>query len=403
MMKSLSNEKILSTGETLFREGDGCDTAYILAEGEIILYREIDGRRTNLEIRQAGTVVGELSVLTNEPRAVSAEAKGRCRVFEIPADLIRSRFHELDPILRACVETSIKFSATLYKKETRKTKKIPDAPIHLQNAGDLIQMLTLESDISKGLTNDEFAMVYQPIVRMTDERIMGFEALMRWQHSEHGFIPPDKFIRAAEEMNSITQLTHFALSEACAALKSFLSVAPTPDSLYVSVNVSGFDVGQDDFLDFLEHVLDKNGLKKQNLRLELTETALVPTSETATANLEKLQQNGFHISVDDFGTGYSNLGYLKSLPVTALKIDREFAGDADENDVSKSIVRMLVTLGRELGVDIVAEGLETQKCVDTLRDLGCPLAQGYHYYKPMSARDAEHILAGRQPDQYAVA
>lgn len=402
-MKTFDSKKILSVGETLYREGDACDTAYIIAEGEIILYREIDGHRTNLEIRPAGSVVGELSILTCEPRSVSAEAQTPCRVFEIPAELIMSRFEGLDPVLRACVETSINFSATLNQNMNPGDKTAQHAPTPLRDADKLIQLLKLESDISKGLANDEFAMMYQPIVRMTDERIMGFEALMRWYHPEHGFVPPDKFIRAAEEMKSITQLTHFALAEACTALKRFQSAAQGHQDLYVSVNISGFDVGRDDFLDFLEHVLDKNGLERHHLRLELTETALVPSSETAEANLRTLQQNGFNISVDDFGTGYSNLGYLKTLPLTALKIDRAFAGDADTNDVSKSIVRMLVTLGRDLGVDIVAEGLETQKCVDTLRDLGCPMAQGFHFYKPMTPDDAANLLARTQSKQSAVA
>ena len=402
-MKSLGSQITLTKGETLYRQGDTFDTAYIIAEGEIILYRDIDGHRTNLEIRPAGSVVGELSILTCALREASAEANCPCRVFEIPAHLIASRFEKLDPVLRACVETSINFSATLRTKITPGDNTATHAPTTLNDADALIQLLTLESEISQGLTNDEFAMVYQPIVRMTDERIVGFEALMRWHHPEHGFVPPDTFIRVAEEMNTITQLTHFALSEACAALTSFHSATEGHDDLYVSVNVSGFDVGQDGFLDFLEHVLDKNGLERRHLRLELTETALVPSSETAAANLRKLQMQGFNISVDDFGTGYSNLSYLKTLPLTALKIDRAFAGDADENAVSKSIVRMLVTLGRDLGVDIVAEGLETQNCVDTLAELGCPLAQGYHYFKPMSPGDAETLLANRRPEQSAVA
>ncbi len=402
-MKTLGSERKLTPGETLYREGDANDTAYVIADGEIILHRKIDGRRVDLEIRPTGSVVGELSILTCEPRAVSAEARTHCTVFEIPAQLIYSRFEALDPILRACVETSINFAGTLNQKTKSGSDETRHAPTTLRDADELLQLLRLENDISKGLTQGEFSMVYQPIVRLKDERIMGLEALMRWQHPEHGFVPPDKFIRVAEELETITQLTHFALSEACAALTRFNAGVPAEDDLYVSVNVSGFDVGQDGFLDFLEHVLDQNNLERRHLRLELTETALVPASKTAEANLRKLHSCGFNISVDDFGTGYSNLGYLKSLPVTALKIDRAFAGDADENDVSKSIVRMLVTLGLELNVDIIAEGLETQSCVETLRDLGCRLAQGYHFFKPMPASAVEDLLAQGHARQSIVA
>ncbi|MDA8586116.1 EAL domain-containing protein [Rhodobacteraceae bacterium] len=260
-----------------------------------------------------------------------------------------------------------------------------------------MKRLNLGTDITTGLENREFAMVYQPIVRISNGSIVGFEALMRWNHPEYGFVPPDKFIPVAEEMLSITKLTQFALSEACEALQKFRGEIAQSDELYVSVNISGVDIGQTDFPNFLDHVLDQNGLDQRHLRLELTETALVPASDIASANLQRLQEQGFKIAVDDFGTGYSNLAYLKHLPLTVLKIDRAFAGDAHENAVSKRIVRMLVTLGDELGVDIVAEGLETQRSADALRDLGCLFAQGYHYYKPMPANKALDALnSGRQ-------
>lgn len=402
-MKSIGSKINLSAGDVLYREGDANDIAYVVADGEIILYRDVDGERVYLEIRPPGAVIGELSVLTGAPRAVTAEARTDCSVFGIPATLIHSRFSTLDPILRACLETSISFAGTLHKSQCPDSNLTLHAPTHLPNVDELLELLKLESDIPKGLANHEFSMVYQPIVRLADEQIIGLEALMRWNHSDLGFVPPDKFIRVAEDMETITQLTHFALSEACAALTRFKATTSSSEDLYVSVNVSGFDVGQDGFLDYLEHVLDQNKLERQHLRLELTETAMVPTSETAAANLQKLQVHGFNISVDDFGTGYSNLGYLKTLPITALKIDRAFAGDAHENEVSKSIVRMLVTLGRDLGVDIVAEGLETQSCVETLRDLGCPLAQGYHFYKPMPANDVEILLNQDTHQQSVVA
>ena len=163
------------------------------------------------------------------------------------------------------------------------------------------------------------------------------------------------------------------------------------------------DTGRAGFVDILNHVLDKYGLERRHLRLEVTETALMPDSEVANDNLKELRTQDFRISVDDFGTGYSNLAYLKHIPMTALKIDRAFAGDAHTNPVSKSIVRMLITLGRELGVDIIAEGLETEACADTLRELGCPFAQGYYFHKPMTEDAAFQLLGGERSQTAIVA
>ena len=164
------------------------------------------------------------------------------------------------------------------------------------------------------------------------------------------------------------------------------------DAIYATVNVSGIDIDRPDFIDFLSHVLDRHGLMPGNLRLEVTETALVPCSEVAAQNLARLQKLGFGIAVDDFGSGYSNLSYLKILPLTTLKIDRSLASDASTNTVTQSIVRMLIALGREMGVDIVAEGLETRRDVETLRALGCLYAQGFHFFRPMDETALQDLL-----------
>ena len=142
----------------------------------------------------------------------------------------------------------------------------------------------------------------------------------------------------------------------------------------------------------MTHVLDLNDLKPINVKLEVTETELVLHSDVVTSNLKKLGDSGLGIAIDDFGTGYSNLAYLKEIPLTALKIDRAFAGDAATNSVSRSIVKMIINLGHELGVRVVAEGLETPEDVETLNDLECDLAQGYYFAKPMSETDLSEMI-----------
>ena len=380
----MTHEILLQPGEVLYHQGDTNDCGYILESGEIVLFATIDGRRVDTERRGPGSILGELSILTGKPRAVSVEAVTPARLFRIPADQILHRFGKLDPVLRACIETSISFTATFSQRASDDQGEAPLAQSTLRNSDELIALFELERDMIEGLDNGEFRMHYQPIVHLEDGQIAGFEALMRWIHPTQGFIPPDRFIAVAEMTDSISKLTDFALIETCAALARMRALNPATRSLFASINISGADMGRPEFIDFLSHTLDLHGLNPQDVKLEVTETALVPDSPHAENNLKRLKDFGCGLSIDDFGTGYSNLAYLKELPLTALKIDRAFAGDAHANAVSHSIVKMLIGLAQELDVDIVAEGLETGEDVDTLRRLGCGLAQGYFFDKPLT-------------------
>lgn len=388
----------LNPGAILYREGDAHDTAFIIEDGEVVLYSNSDGdmARVDCERRGPGSILGELSILTGQPRTVTVEALTPCKLYKIPAAKILHQFHDLDPILRACIETSISFSARLHAGHNSESKKAPLAQSTLRNSHDIISRIKFEKDILRGLERGEFSMCYQPIVSLSNGQIVGAEALMRWDHPNQGRISPDRFITVAEEMGSISLLTDFALSEACATLHAAQQTSDATQDLFMSVNVSGQDIGRTDFVDHLEHLLDLHALVPSHLKLEVTETALVPSGDTSERILERIREFGCGISIDDFGTGYSNLAYLKSLPLTALKIDRAFAGDAYANAVSKGIVRMLVGLGSELGVDIIAEGLETENDVQTLTELGCRYAQGFHFYKPLTKNVFLNELNGDQ-------
>lgn len=393
-MSSVS-EIILATGDILYREGDANNCAYIIASGELILYSSRSGQRVNVERRGAGAIVGELSILTGQPRAVTVEALEACILFKVAASQIIDRFEGLDPILRACVETSICFSAAFSKSQIAKDAEVPMAPSTLRDASEIITQFRLETELKSGLKRGEFSLVYQPIVQISDGTIVGFEALMRWQHATLGNIPPDRFIQIAEDLGSINLITNFAILEVCSVLRRMKALNAKSSNLYASINISGKDIGRFGFVDFLAFVLDANNLNPCDIKLEITETAIIEDFDVAGQNLARLKALGFGISVDDFGTGYSNLAYLKSLPLTALKIDREFAGDAHANVVSRSIVKMLLSLGVDLCVDIIAEGLETIEDVETLQGLGCLLAQGYYFHRPLSEIDLSQAISGK--------
>lgn len=384
----------LEPGEILYHEGEPNDCAYIIESGEVVLFSQVDGKRIDCERRGENAIVGELSILTNRPRTVTVEALTQCRIFRVSADQILARFERLDPLLRACIKTSLNFNTRM--AEQISSQYVPFAPSTLSNARDIVEQFKFENDILEGLDNREFSLVYQPIVRLSNNTMIGVEALMRWQHPELGNIPPFKFIEVAEAMGSIAKITNFALSEACAALRRIRQAKPESADFYASINVSGKDIVRVGFVDLVAHVLDINELDPSTLKVEVTETSLINNPEFAAKQLAQLRALGCGISIDDFGTGYSNLAYLKELPLTALKIDRTFAGDAFANATSRSIVKMLLGLGKEMKVDIIAEGLETQDDVDTLRTLGCHYAQGYHYSKPVpEAEIIQTIMAKR--------
>ncbi len=386
---------LLQPGEVLYREGDPNDCGFVIESGEVLLHAEVDGVRVEYERRSAGSIVGELSILTGKPRVVTVEATQPSRIFRISARQILDRFERLDPVLRACVDTSINFAAR-YSEEPRGPRSdVPLAAPTLRNSEEFVERLRLEEDIKLGLADGEFFMLFQPIVRIMDGAIVGVEALMRWQHATLGSISPGKFIEIAEAIETISDLTRFAISEAVSAWQHVKVAVPEAETFFVSVNVSGAEIARPDFADYVSFVMDQHAMLPGALRLEVTETTVLSDPLHAVENLCRLRDLGCGISLDDFGTGYSNLAQLKKLPLSTLKIDKVFAGDVHRNLFSRNIVRMLVDLGREMKMTVIAEGVEDKENVDALLDLGCHFAQGYYFHKPLSETDLISLMQDR--------
>lgn len=389
----------LNKGDILYHEGESNSYGYIIDQGEVVLFHDKDGQRYDTERRGPGCILGELSILTGTPRAVSVEALTDCSLFQVPANRVLEHYRQLDPILRACVDTSITFAATLKENTLAKdpTTKSDTARVEgtLDDLDTLMDALHLEKDIEQGLKHGQFAMAFQPIVDIHTAVPVGFEALIRWTHPKRGFVPPNHFIELAETSDQINDITDFALMEACATLSRVRQLVPNGEALYASINISAKDVERKDFVTMVEYILDLNDLEPGCLKLEITETSLMPDSDVCRLNLAQLRALGCGISIDDFGTGYSNLTYLKSLPLTTLKIDRAFAGDAHQNPVSRSIVQMLIGLGGQLNVDVIAEGVETGADVQVLKELGCQYAQGFHFSRALPEMELLSFLGAQ--------
>jgi diguanylate cyclase (GGDEF)-like protein len=260
-----------------------------------------------------------------------------------------------------------------------------------------MDMLGLERDLRRALERQELFLQYQPIVSLDSGALRGFEALVRWRHSERGLIMPEKFIPIAEETGLIIPLGKWVLDEACRQMSRWQQLSPTDEPLAISVNLSGKQFMQPDLLAQIKAVLRETGLDPRSLKLEITESVVMDNVETATRTLEQLRALGVELSIDDFGTGYSSLSYLQHFPVSTLKIDRSFVSRITESGGTAQIVRTIMNLAQNLGMNVVAEGVETERQREHLRTLECEFGQGYYFSKPMDKDAAEECFLSHFP------
>jgi diguanylate cyclase (GGDEF)-like protein len=253
--------------------------------------------------------------------------------------------------------------------------------------------LALTSDLREAIEEEQFGVDYQPIVRLDDGRIVGFEALVRWRNPLKGEVLPGEFIPLAEDVGLVVPIGRYVFVDACRRLAEWRRRAPALD-LRMHVNLSVQEILEPDLDAFVARNLRRFGLSSDDVVLEITETAVIRSNTFSLGSLARLRATGVHLCIDDFGTGYSSLRYLHQLPFDAMKIDRSFVESPDGSLGSSPIVRMLVQLSQSYGIDIVAEGVETQRQADELMGLDCEYAQGFHFYRPMSAEAITNLHEG---------
>jgi len=258
---------------------------------------------------------------------------------------------------------------------------------------EAVSRLQLEADLRYALDRREFFLDYQPIVAPNDGRVRGFEALLRWRHPVRGLVSPAQFVPVVEENGLIETIGAWALGEACRRLRDWQQ--DFDDQLTMSVNVSAVQFTDGGLVDVVTRALAETGIAPASLKLELTETAVMADAESALAAFAQLKALGVRVSLDDFGTGYSSLSYLRRLPIDTLKIDRSFVSKLDCHNDKRQIVEVVMTLARVLGLDVVAEGVETEAELALLRAMGSDLVQGFYYYRPLAPEAVTLVLAGQ--------
>ena len=257
---------------------------------------------------------------------------------------------------------------------------------------DALTRLQLETDLRHAVAREEFVLHYQPIVSLADGRMHGVEALIRWKHFERGVVPPNDFIPVAEETGLIVPLGRWVLREACAQMKAWESRMPSSADLRLSVNLSVREFGQSDLVPAVTTILDETGFGPKRLHLEITESAIIGQQHPALSTIAELRGLGVSIHLDDFGTGYSSLSYLNRLPLDAIKIDRAFTVAIETEERPRHVVQAILALVGAMGLDVVAEGVESAGQLALLRSMGCSYGQGFYFSPPLGAAALEELL-----------
>ncbi|HTL62686.1 MAG TPA: GGDEF domain-containing response regulator [Nitrospira sp.] len=253
--------------------------------------------------------------------------------------------------------------------------------------------LKIEGDLRQALERKEFKLAYQPIVDLTEGRVAGFEALLRWQHPEYGLMRPDAFLNIAMEIGLMKSVGEWSLGEACRQLRLWQTQFPTVRPLTVSVNFSIEHFAHDDLTKLIQQVIDRTAIEAASLKIEITESEMMKNPEAVGQALASIKAQQVDTCLDDFGTGYSSLSHLQQLAIRFLKIDQSFVRRLGTEDDALAIVKTIIALAHQLGRQVIAEGVETAEHLAILRSLGCEYGQGYYFSKPLPPDEAGALLA----------
>ena len=370
----------LAAGQTLFREGDAATTAFLIESGALRVTAKRNGVPMLLGDLHAGALIGEMAVLDDAPRTATAVALEPSVLTAIDRDQFGERLATADPVLRGLLLSQLARYRTVLATFAGNRAPPAGALAAQHYSGDARDKIRLESHLREAIDTHSLEMHLQPIVRIANGAVAGYEALVRWTHAEHGVVSPAEFIALAEETSLIVPIGEYVLREVCAVLRRLVAGGGDQVS-FVGLNVSGRQI--DDPL-FVERVVGQaraQAVEPSMVKVEITES-LMPDYARVEAFINRCHQAGIRVALDDFGTGYSSLSHLHRLNFDTLKLDQSFVRQLDDPRCL-AIVRAIVAMTAALGCDMVAEGVETPAQLACLRELGCQFAQGYLIGKPL--------------------
>ena len=422
------------TNEYLFKEGDDGDFAYIIESGLVEVSHQRGDRKLVLSNMGEGDVLGEMAVIDKLPRTATAKALEPTRVIAIPLDYIDDKIKAADPTIRLFLRLIMGRYRDTYTRLTHVFEGMspfdsaPSKETHATTTAELKSIMaqyldmqqristavnmpaykeanqpggedtlfntkllvTEQKSIKAALKNEEFRMHYQPIVELDGEEIIGCEALIRWPDNEGNLILPTEFIPRAEMTGLIIDLGYWIARQACEFQCRLAREFRLP--LFVSINLSGKQFEDANLIDSLADIMDEAGVARERIKFEITESLLMDKPEVAGSALHRLKETGAKLAIDDFGTGYSSFSYLHQYPFDTLKIDRSFINGMSKNVKSNEIVKSLINLSHDLGMDVVAEGIETNFEVDMLQQHRTDYGQGFYFSKAVAEEEFIKLL-----------
>lgn len=387
MNEGLPREQI-AAGAEVFRFGEPGNSAYVVESGRVEVLAA-DGRP--LAQLGVGALFGEVALLDQQARTATVRALESTMLLRIERDHVQSLLKRADPVIRHLLSLLLARFRSAYPGAM--TAPAPGSQAPDQEAA--LRTLMLTRDLDYGLAHGQLELFYQPLIGFAQRNLLGFEALVRWRHPVLGMIMPMEFIGLAEKTGLIHQLGQWVLQQALAdwaQLRSFCHPAAGLPA-FISVNLSAPELSAPAIVAQVRDLLNRYDIPSRELKIELTETVIIEDREAVGNVLEQLSALGVAIALDDFGTGYAGLDTVKSLPIACLKIDKTFVQDIGQSLRSYEIVQSAIQLALSLGLTTIAEGIEDEDIANRLSEMGCGVAQGYHFARPMPLANVAGWLA----------
>jgi len=376
-----SHRRRIAAGETVFLEGDPPTTAFLIESGLIVVSTLQHGESRTLGELGAGALLGEMAVIDESPRTATARAVTDCVLTPIDRNQFAERLAVADPVVRALLMSQL----SRYRSALATLGGDGTVVTGARRREDSIAFdkIRLESELRSALERDELDVLLQPIQDISSSAIAGYEALTRWQHPQRGQVSPVEFIRLAEETSLIIPVGEYVLERVCDMLAELRRRGRSPLP-FIALNVSARQIEDPALVDRMLAHLDSRALPHDRLEVEITESLVLDSPEIVSL-IARCHDAGMHVALDDFGTGYSNLGPLLTLDFDRIKLDQSFVRALDRPR-GVGLVKAVVAMVEALDCEMIAEGVETQAQLETLRDMGCRYAQGWLVGRPTSLR-----------------
>lgn len=433
-MDSSDSQTSFDTDEFIFREGDPGDCAYIIESGMVEVTLDKDGRKLVMATLTKGDILGEMAIIDRLPRSASARAIVPTDVMAIPLDYVSQKIEQSDPTVRMFLRLAMAryrdlnarlgrvfeglslgqlndegdgFAASTMELKSlipqflEMHKRIDSAvtkptqsdsgAIFGEKTLEITKLLVTEDKmLQAAMTKKEFRLHYQPIVDLSNNKIVGCEALVRWSHPSGELLLPSRFLTHVENSDLIIDLGYWIAEQACDFQSRLCN--DFQHDIFVAINLSGKQFEDQFLVPSLADIMDKTGARRERIKFEVTESLLIDNPELATQSLHQLKETGAKLAIDDFGTGYSSFSYLHRFPFDTLKIDRVFVSAMARSEKSNQIVKSLVNLSHDLGMDVVAEGIETEQEAELMRGFQTAFGQGFYYSKPVNETEFVKLL-----------